>query len=130
MEMDPEVRVFKARAVKGNPKTLGLGIKSTHVQGRPTENPLAACARVGYSHAVTPTDMGPRIKRLRKQRGLTQAELAEKVGVQRVYIARIESQDTASHYRRPSLATLERLAKALKTSVGQLLGERRAKRSK
>jgi DNA-binding XRE family transcriptional regulator len=116
--------------VNGNSQTLDLGLKSNHVQGRPTKNPLAACAQVGCSHAVTPTDMGPRIKRLRKQHGLTQAELAEKIGVQRVYIARLESHDTASHYRRPSLATLERLAKALKTSVGQLLGERRAKRSK
>ncbi len=71
--------------------------------------------------------MGPRIKRLRKQHGLTQAELAEKIGVQRVYIARLESPDAAKHHRRPSLPVLEKLAKALKTSIGQLLGEKRSR---
>jgi transcriptional regulator with XRE-family HTH domain len=79
---------------------------------------------------VTPVDMGPRIKRLRKQRGLTQPELAAQIGVHRVYLANLESPDAAKHHRAPSLGTIEKLAKALKTSVGQLLGERSAKRSK
>ncbi len=68
--------------------------------------------------------MGPRIKRLRERRGLTQAELAEKIGINRVSIAKLESPDAAKHHRSPSLATIEKLAEVLRTSVGQLLGEK------
>ncbi len=59
---------------------------------------------------------GMRLKRLRENREWTQQELAEKVGVARVTIARIEIGN-----RRPSLELLERLAKALRVKVGELL---------
>jgi len=59
---------------------------------------------------------GMRLKRLREKRGWTQQVLAEKVGVARVTIARIEIGN-----RRPSLELVERLAKALKVKVGDLL---------
>ncbi len=59
---------------------------------------------------------GMRLKRLRENQGWTQRKLAEKVGVARVTIARIEIGN-----RRPSLELLERLAKALKVKVGDLL---------
>jgi len=62
-----------------------------------------------------------RIKRLREERGLTQDQLARKVKVTRVHLANIESADTATHHRTPSLALLDRLAKALGVSVGELL---------
>lgn len=59
---------------------------------------------------------GMQIKRIREKREYTQEELADKVGVSRVTIARIEIGN-----RRPSLELLERLAKALKVKVGELL---------
>ena len=57
-----------------------------------------------------------RLKRLRAQRKLSQAGLAEKAGLSREYVARLElgQQD-------PTLGTLEKLAKALKVKVGRLL---------
>jgi transcriptional regulator with XRE-family HTH domain len=57
-----------------------------------------------------------RLKRLRAERKMSQAGLAEKSGVSREYIARLElgQQD-------PTLGTLEKLAKALKVKVGRLL---------
>ena len=62
-----------------------------------------------------------RIKELRKARKWTQAELAERIGVSRVHLANLESADAASHHRTPSLATLEKLAKAFKVPLAKLL---------
>jgi transcriptional regulator with XRE-family HTH domain len=60
--------------------------------------------------------MATRIKSLRERRGMTQEQLAEKAGVSRTYLARLETarQD-------PTLSTLEKLAKALGVKVGTLL---------
>ena len=60
--------------------------------------------------------MAARLKALRDRKGLTQVQLAEKSGVSRTYLARLESgrQD-------PTLSTLEKLAKALGVKVGRLL---------
>ena len=77
---------------------------------------------------MTPKDMGPRIKRRRLELKMTQAHLAEMVGVHRVNLARMETADQAKRHLRPSLPRLERLAEALKSSVGDLLGERRRKK--
>jgi transcriptional regulator with XRE-family HTH domain len=57
-----------------------------------------------------------RLKRLREQRGWSQATLAERAGVSRPYLARLETarQD-------PRLSTLEKLAKALGVPVARLL---------
>jgi transcriptional regulator with XRE-family HTH domain len=57
-----------------------------------------------------------RLQQLRKRRNLTQAELAEKAGLSRGYLARLETarQD-------PTLTTLEALAKALRVKVSRLL---------
>jgi transcriptional regulator with XRE-family HTH domain len=57
-----------------------------------------------------------KIKTLRERRDWTQAELAEKVGVSRVTIGRIEI-----GYARPSLDLLERLAAVFKVKVSRLL---------
>ena len=59
---------------------------------------------------------GMRLKQIREKRGWTQEILAKKVSVARVTIARIETAN-----RKPSLELLERLAKALKVKVGDLL---------
>ena len=60
--------------------------------------------------------MATRLRLLRERRGLTQEQLAEKSGVSRTYLARLETgrQD-------PTLSTLEKLAKALGVKVGRLV---------
>ena len=60
--------------------------------------------------------MAKRLQTLRTKRGLSQRELAEKSGISREYIARLETarQD-------PTLSTLEKLAKALGVKVAALL---------
>ena len=58
-----------------------------------------------------------KLKKFRQQRKLTQGELAERAGVTREYIARLE----AGRYD-PSLSTLEKLAKALRVKVNDLVG--------
>jgi transcriptional regulator with XRE-family HTH domain len=60
--------------------------------------------------------MAQRIQELRQRRGLTQEQLADKAGISRGYLARLE---TSRHD--PSLSTLEKLAKALGVKVGRLL---------
>lgn len=56
------------------------------------------------------------VKRIRKRRGLTQQQLADRAGIHRVYLAKIE----AAQYE-PSLTTLERLARALRVKASRLL---------
>ena len=60
--------------------------------------------------------LAKRIKALREQRGLTQEALAEKAGVSRGYLARLE---TGRHG--PRVSTVEKLAKALRVKVTDLL---------
>jgi len=61
---------------------------------------------------------GKQLQRLRAERSLTQEQLAVKAGLARIYLAKLES---GQHD--PSLSTLVRLAKALRVSVTELLGE-------
>jgi transcriptional regulator with XRE-family HTH domain len=65
---------------------------------------------------LSPKRLGVAIKRRRKQRKMTQAALADTVGVHRIYIAQIEAAT-----KTPSIATLEKIAKALKVKVAELL---------
>lgn len=53
--------------------------------------------------------LGMKIQRLREEAGLTQAQLAKKIGTQPSAISRIEDADYDSH----SIATLARVAEAL-----------------
>lgn len=57
-----------------------------------------------------------KIKRLRTDRAMSQEALAQKAGISREYVARLEG----GHHD-PSLSTLMKLAKALKVKVGELL---------
>lgn len=70
---------------------------------------------------MSPKRLGMKIKQFRAKRGLTQEELALKVKISRVHLANIESPDNAPHHRTPSLAVLERLARALGVPVTELL---------
>ena len=56
------------------------------------------------------------LKRLRERRRLTQQQLAERVGVHRVTVAKLETGAL-----RPGVDVLEGLAKALKVKVTDLL---------
>ena len=57
-----------------------------------------------------------RLKALREERDMTQADLAKRAGVSPGYIARLE---TLRHD--PKLSTLVKIAKALNVTVAQLL---------
>lgn len=59
---------------------------------------------------------GDRIKALREKRGWTQQQLADRIGVARVTVARVERA-----LARPSLDLLERLARALRVKLTDLL---------
>lgn len=61
---------------------------------------------------------GKQLQRLRTHRGLTQEQLAVTAGLSRTFLTRLE---LGQHD--PSLSTLVRLAKALRVSVMELLGE-------
>ena len=65
---------------------------------------------------MTLRTVGMRVKRLRKKKELTQAALAERVDVHRIYIAQIEAGT-----KTPSLPTLAKLARALGVPVARLL---------
>jgi len=65
---------------------------------------------------MSPRRFGMKLKRLPEARGLTQQALAEKVGVSRAYLSRLE---IGRHD--PPLSRLEKLAKALRVSVTALL---------
>ena len=72
-------------------------------------------------HFMSPTASYPRfvgnLKRLRESKGLSQAQLAEAAGLNRVYLAKLESGAMTN----PSLDTMDRLAIALGVSVIDLL---------
>ena len=68
---------------------------------------LAAILRLG--------DIGGRLKAYRVERGLTADEIAQKLGISRAAVYRIESGEIVK------IETLERLAGALSTSLASLL---------
>jgi transcriptional regulator with XRE-family HTH domain len=59
------------------------------------------------------------IRRIRRERGLSQEELADLVNINRNYVGMIERQENS-----PTIAMLERIAKALKIDPIQLLQDR------
>jgi transcriptional regulator with XRE-family HTH domain len=65
---------------------------------------------------ATHEKLSRRLKQYREARGWTQAQLAERAGFSRAYVARLE---IGRHD--PTLSTLETLAKALRVKVTRLL---------
>ena len=59
--------------------------------------------------------LGQRIREIRKKRGMTQAELAEKAGISVNFVGTAER-----GIHSPSISTLERIAKALHVNISQL----------
>lgn len=67
----------------------------------------------------TASNIGANLKRMRSERGLEAQELARLAGVNPTWLSRIENGRGT-----PNLASLRRLAAALKASVGEIMGER------
>jgi transcriptional regulator with XRE-family HTH domain len=62
-------------------------------------------------------NLGQRIRRIRKMRGLSQSGLEKKSGIKREYISKLETNDL----KNPTRDTLIKLAKALEITLGQLI---------
>lgn len=60
--------------------------------------------------------IGKTLKKLRKEKGLTQVQLAKKVGISSNYYARIERDE-----ENPSLEVFKDIAKALKVKSSEIL---------
>ncbi|MCL6478095.1 MAG: helix-turn-helix domain-containing protein [Peptococcaceae bacterium] len=67
-------------------------------------------------------NIGERLRVIREQRNMTQAQLAKRVGVSRSHIAKIENNDTDG-----SVAVLTKIATVLDVSIAVLLDEPQAK---
>jgi ribosome-binding protein aMBF1 (putative translation factor) len=70
--------------------------------------PVTPAQQEGYERARRGFMLGEQMRELRSARGLTQAQLAERMGTTQSVIARLEAGQ-----RVPSLVTLERVATAL-----------------
>lgn len=62
--------------------------------------------------------VGERVRRIREQKNISQAQLARRAGVVAYHLSRIENGHTS-----PSVGTLEKLARALEIPVYQLFYE-------
>lgn len=60
-------------------------------------------------------DLGKRIRRLRNKSDLSQEKLAEKAGIHRTYMGKIERGES-----NPPIHTVSKIAKALKVSLSDL----------
>lgn len=60
--------------------------------------------------------IGLKIARIRKEKGMTQMELADKAGIHRAYIGHIERGE-----KNLSLSTLQKIAKALDKEIWELI---------
>lgn len=63
-----------------------------------------------------PEKLGRNLKRIRTEKNMSQGDVARALGVDRGYISNIENGK-----RNPTLATITKLAEALKVSVDELL---------
>lgn len=66
------------------------------------------------------TTVGQRIREIRKQRNLTQRELADRVGINFTYLSRVEN-DRLDDEQTPREETLQKIALALNTDSDELL---------
>ncbi|MCL5125314.1 MAG: helix-turn-helix domain-containing protein [Deltaproteobacteria bacterium] len=67
------------------------------------------------ANAVLPKKLGKRIQKRRKEVGLTQEDLADKIGVSRAYMGFIEQGRNM-----PSVEVLEKIARQLKIRMSEL----------
>src|SRR3978361_1403477 len=91
----------------------------SHLVGRGwrVKNPLAPEHNVSYTNFMnTPQDIGARIRVARRERGLTQDELADRVGVSRSAVAQWETGRTGQ-----VTGTLSRIARVLEGKLEYIL---------
>ena len=69
-------------------------------------------AHAGYENARLAYELGRRIRELREAQGLSQRQLADRMGTTQSVIARLEAGGS-----KPSMTTLERIAAALGTAI-------------
>ena len=62
-----------------------------------------------------PKNIGKRMQKYRKEKGLSQVEMAEKIGVSPTYIGFIEQ-----GVRNPSIATLDKIARVLGVKLSEI----------
>jgi transcriptional regulator with XRE-family HTH domain len=67
---------------------------------------------------ITEEQIGPRVRQLRIERGLTIAALAEKSGFSRGYLSKMENSSSA-----PPVSTLMTLARALDVNINEVFSE-------
>lgn len=67
-------------------------------------------------NAKLPKLLGKKVQRYRKKTGMSQEEVAHKVGISRAYMGYIEQGRNL-----PSLEILEKIAKAIKVKLGDLV---------
>lgn len=72
---------------------------------------------IKYNHGGDNLGLGENIKQLRKNKGLTQKELGELIGVKAITIRKYESNE-----REPNFETLYKIADVLEVSINDLLG--------
>lgn len=65
----------------------------------------------------TPKQMGRRIQKLREDRGMSRAQLANEAGISRQYVRSLE----LGEYD-PTLGTLQKIAKAFGVKLTELVG--------
>jgi transcriptional regulator with XRE-family HTH domain len=79
-----------------------MGVKTSHRRRRESLGPASS-------------QIGPRLRELREQKGLFQRDIEERTGLLTCYISRVEN-----GYKLPSLGTLERFALALNVPLYRL----------
>ncbi len=67
---------------------------------------------------IPESEIGKNIRRIRKERGLTLEDVAQKAGFSRGYLSKVEHSDKA-----PPVSTLLNISEALHVSVSEILGE-------
>jgi len=81
-------------------------------------------ARAGYEKARLAYELGRQVRELREAQGVSQRELADRMGTTQSVIARLEGGGS-----KPSISTLERVAVALEASLQVSLQPRSAVRA-
>ena len=88
------------------------------------ERPALPGTRRHYTVPIDEKVIGKRIRELRKRQGMTQAELAAELGINKSAVSDYEKGEVRTH-----AAMLAGLAKALKASADEMLGLEKAKRN-
>lgn len=87
-----------------------FGVSTDYLLGRED-------SQINQETGNSPTVLGKRLRSLRKEKNLSQKELAERIGVSNVVLSRYELDD-----RKPDFDTLEKIADFFNVTIDYLLG--------